>query len=132
MAELLCKFKHLKKLDISIEINIDCLLDMLIFLGNTDDLKISASFEVLSVNDLDEKETKDIFKEAFEIINEKSPHPSSRILDLKITEAYSYRCERRPEFSISYGVSGAKLTLYEDNSESNSMCKVYQDYMYGL
>ena len=131
MAELLCKFKHLKKLDISIEINIDFLLDMLIFLVNTENLKISASFEVLSVNDLGEKETKDIFKEAFEIINETFPHPSSRILDLKITEAYSYRHERRPEFSISYGVSGANLTLYEDNSESNSMCKVYQDYMYG-
>ena len=132
MAELLCKFKHLKKLDISIEINIDFLLDMLIFLVNTENLKISASFEVLSVDDIDEKETKDIFKEAFEIINEKSPHPSSRILDLKITEAYSYRHESRPEFSISYGVNGAKLTLYEDNSESDSMCKVYQDYMYGL
>ena len=105
---------------------------MLCFLGNTENLKISASFEVLSVNDLDEKETKDIFKEAFEIINEKSPYPTSRILDLKITEAYSYRHESRPEFSISYGVSGAKLTLFEDNSDSNSMCKVYQDYMYGL
>ena len=104
---------------------------MLLFLVNTDDLKISASFEVLSVNDLGEKETKDIFKEAFEIIDEKFPHPSSRILDLKITEAYSYRHKNRPEFSIHYGVSGAKLTLYEDNSESNSMCKVYQDYMYG-
>ena len=131
MAELLCKFKHLKMLVISIEINIDFLLDMLLFLVNTEDLKISASFEVLSVNDLGEKETKDIFKEAFEIINETFPHPSSRILDLKITEAYSYRHERRPEFSISYGVSGENLTLYEDNSESNSMCKVYQDYMYG-
>ena len=130
MAELLCKFKHLKKLDISIEINIDFLLDMLLFLVNTENLKISASFEVLSVDDLDEEVTKDIFKEAFEIINEKSPHPSSRILDLKITEAYSYRHENRPEFSISFGVSGAKLTLFEDNSDP--MCKVYQDYMYGL
>ena len=130
MAELLCKFKHLKKLDISIEINIDFLLDMLLFLVNTENLKISASFEVLSVNDLGEKETKDIFKEAFEIMNEKFPHPSSRILDLKITEAYSYRHENRPEFSISFGVSGAKLTLFEDNSDP--MCKVYQDYMYGL
>ena len=130
MAELLCKFKHLKKLDISIEINIDFLLDMLLFLVNTENLKISASFEVLSVNDLGEKETKDIFKEAFEIIDEKFLHPSSRILDLKITEAYSYRHENRPEFSISFGVSGAKLTLFEDNSDP--MCKVYQDYMYGL
>ena len=130
MAELLFKFKHLKKLVISIEINIDFLLDMLLFLVNTENLKISASFEVLSVNDLGEKETKDIFKEAFEIIDEKFPHPSSRILDLKITEAYSYRHENRPEFSISFGVSGAKLTLFEDNSDP--MCKVYQDYMYGL
>ena len=130
MAELLCKFKHLKKLVISIEINIDFLLDMLLFLVNTENLKICASFEVLSVNDLGEKDTKDIFKEAFEIINEKFPHPSSRILDLKITEAYSYRHENRPEFSISFGVSGAKLTLFEDNSDP--MCKVYQDYMYGL
>ena len=132
MSEELSKFKHLKKLIISIEIHIDFLLDMLCFLRNTENLKISASFEVLSVNDLDEKETKDIFKEAFEIIDEKFPHPCSRLLDLKITEAYSYRHENRPEFSISYGVSGAKLTLYEDNSESNSMCKVYQNYMYGL
>ena len=131
MAELLFKFKHLKELVISIEINIDFLVDMLLFLVNTENLKISASFEVLSVNDLDEKETKDIFKEAFEIINEKFPHPCSRILDLKITEAYSYRQENIPEFSISFGVSGAKLTLFEDNSDS-SMCKVYRDYMYGL
>ena len=58
---------------------------MLNCLGNTENLKISASFEVLSVNDLDEKETKDIFKEAFEIIDDKFPHPCSRILDLKIT-----------------------------------------------
>ena len=130
MAELLFKFKHLKELVISIEINIDFLVDMLLFLVNTENLKISASFEVLSVNDLDEKETKDIFKEAFEIINEKFPHPCSRILDLKITEAYPYRHERRPEFSISYGLSGAKLTTIGDNSES--MCKVYQDYIYGL
>ena len=130
MAELLCKFKHLKKLVISIEINIDFLLDMLLFLVNTENLKISARFEVLSVNDLGEKETKDIFKEAFEIIDEKFLHPSSRILDLKITEAYSYRHENRPEFSISFGVSGAKLTLFEDSSDP--MCKVYQDYMYGL
>ena len=130
MAELLFKFKHLKELVISIEINIDFLVDMLCFLGNTENLKISASFEVLSVNGLDEKETKDIFKEAFEIINEKFPHPCSRILDLKITEAYPYRHERRPEFSISYGLSGAKLTTIGDNSES--MCKVYQDYIYGL
>ena len=130
MSEELSKFKHLKKLIISIEIHIDFLLDMLCFLGNTENLKISASFEVLSVNDLDEKETKDIFKEAFEIIDEKFPHPCSRILDLKITEAYSYRHENRPEFSISYGLSGAKLTLFEDNSDS--MCKVYQDYIYGL
>ena len=129
MAKLLCQFKHLKRLVISIEINIDFLLDMLLFLVNTENLKISASFEVLSVNDLGEKETKDIFKEAFEIIDEKFPHPSSRILDLKITEAYSYRHENRPEFSISFGVSGAKLTLFEDNSDP--MCKVYQDYMYG-
>ena len=130
MAKLLCQFKHLKSLVISIEINIDFLLDLLLFLVNTENLKISASFEVLSVNDLGEKETKDIFKEAFEIIDEKFPHPSSRILDLKITEAYSYRHENRPEFSISFGVSGAKLTLFEDNSDP--MCKVYQDYMYGL
>ena len=130
MSEELFKFKHLKKLIISIEIHIDFLLDMLCFLGNTENLKISASFEVLSVNDLDEKETKDIFKEAFEIIDEKFPHPCSRLLDLKITEAYSYRHENRPEFSISYGLSGAKLTLFEDNSDS--MCKIYWDYMYGL
>ena len=130
MSEELFKFKHLKKLIISIEIHIDFLLDMLCFLGNTENLKISASFEVLSVNDLDEKETKDIFKGAFEIIDEKFPHPCSRLLDLKITEAYSYRHENRPEFSISYGLSGAKLTLFEDNSDS--MCKIYWDYMYGL
>ena len=132
VAELLCKFKHLKKLVISIEINIDFLLDMLLFLVNTENLKISASFEVLSVNDLDEKETKDIFKEAFEIVNEKFPHPCSRILDLKISEAYSYRHENRPEFSINYGLSGAQLTMFEVEDNSDSMCKVYQDYMYGL
>ena len=130
MAELLLKFKHLKKLVISIEINIDFLLDMLCFLGSTENLIISASFEVLNVNDLDEKETIDIFKEAFEIIDENFPHPCSRLLDLKITEAYSYRHESRPEFSISYGASGAELTLFEDNSDS--MCNVYQDYLYGL
>ena len=101
---------------------------MLNCLGNTENLKISASFEVWSF--LDEQEDKDIFKEAFETINEKFPYPCSRLLDLKITEAYSYRHESRPEFSISYGVSGAKLTTIGNNSDS--MCKVYQDYIYGL
>ena len=56
---------------------------MLLFLVNTENLKISASFEVWAF--LGEKEAKDIFKEAFEMINKKFPHPCSRILDLKIT-----------------------------------------------
>ena len=49
---------------------------------------ISAIVEVKS--DYDEEDTKEIFTEALEIMNEKFPFPAIRILDLKIFEGEVY------------------------------------------
>ena len=114
--EFLNKFKNLKKLDISLGISINFLQDVLRLLGNTNNLKISASLEVRS--DLDEEATKEIFNSALEIIQEKFPYPCTRILDLNIFENNIYG--RRHEFSISYGKNGAMLTTLVANSDSES------------
>ena len=114
--EFLNKFKNLKKLDISLEISNHFLQDVLRLLGNTNDLKISASLEVRS--DLDEEATKEIFNSALEIVQEKFPFPCTRILDLNIFENNIYG--RRHEFSISYGKNGVMLTTLVANSDSES------------
>ena len=116
MNKLLKKFKDLKKLDISLEIHINFLQDVLRLLGNTKNVNISASLEVRS--DLDEEATKIIFNNALEIVKEKFPFPCSRILDLNIFENNIY--ERRHIFSISYGKIGAILTTFDANSDSES------------
>ena len=108
--ELSFRFKKLKKLEISnVQIGIDELLDILNFLGNTKNVKISASLEVKS--DLNEEETKDIFNQALEIVKEQFPFPDVRILDLKIFESMN---------TINYGESGATLTTTDPDSEMES------------
>ena len=116
MNKLLKKIKDLKKLDISLEIHINFLQDVLRLLGNTKNVNISASLEVRS--ELDEEATKNIFNNALEIVKEKFPFPCSRILDLNIFENNIY--ERRHIFSISYGKIGAILTTFDANSDSES------------
>ena len=115
---LLIKFKNLKKLDVSLGIKIDFLPDILRFLGNTKDLKISASLEVS--RDLNEEETKEMFYLALEIVKEKFPFPCKRILDLSIFEANISPDDRRHEFFISYAKNGAILTTFDVNSDSES------------
>ena len=99
--KLTFKFKNLKRLELShVRIPINELLDILHFLGNTKNVKISASLEVKS-NWRKREETKDIFNQAFEIVKEKFPFPDVRILDLNI---YGSRN------SINYGEKGATFT----------------------
>ena len=89
--ELLSKFNNLKWLTIEIEIHIDFLLDIVRFLASTKTVKISAIVEVKNDYDVyDEEDTKEIFTEALEIMNEKFPFPAIRILDLKIFEGEVY------------------------------------------
>ena len=108
--ELRCRFKNLKRLEISlVRIAINELLDILNFLGNTKNVKISASLEVGSV--LDEEETKGIFNQALEIVKEKFPFPDVRIIDLNIYESMN---------SINYGEKGATLTTTDPDSEMES------------
>ena len=117
-TEFLLRFKNLKNLEIFYdEMDINYLLDILHFLGNTKTLNISASLEVRS--DLDDGETKDIFNKALELVNEKFPLPDVRIRELHIYEDPFYMMWR-PRFSISYGENGATLTTIEDNSDSES------------
>ena len=117
-TEFLLRFKNLKNLEIFYdEMDINYLLDILHFLGNTKTLNISASLEVRS--DLVDGETKDIFNKALELVNEKFPLPDVRIRELHIYEDPFYMM-RRPRFSISYGENGATLTTIEDNSDSES------------
>ena len=108
--ELSFRFKNLKKLEISnVRIGINELLDILNFLGNTKNVKISASLEVLS--DLSEEETKDIFNQALQMVKEQFPFPNVRILDLEIFESMN---------TINYGESGATLTTTDPDSEMES------------
>ena len=101
-------FVNLKKLEIShVQIEINELLDVLHFLGNTKNVKISASLEVMS--DLDEEETEDIFNQALDIMRENFPFPD-RILDLNIYESMnSINILHNVRFSICYGENGATL-----------------------
>ena len=108
--ELHCRFKNLKRLVISlVRMAINELLDILNFLGNTKNVKISASLEVLS--DLSEEETKDIFNQALQMVKEQFPFPNVRILDLEIFESMN---------TINYGESGATLTTTDPDSEMES------------
>ena len=82
---MLSRFKELKNLETGHSvIYIDYLLDILRFLGDMKNLKISVCFYVKS--DLDEEATKDIFRKALEIAREKFPFPDARILMLEIHE----------------------------------------------
>ena len=109
--ELLLRFKNLKTLQIgNVEIRINYLLDILRFLGNTINVEVSASVEVTS--HLDAEATKDIFKKAFEIVNEKFPYPDFP-MDLHIFEM-------EPRFSIRLSGSGAMLTTIDSDSEAET------------
>ena len=104
-------FMNLKKLEIShVGMEINELLDILHFLGNTKNVKISASLEVLSY--LDEEETEDIFNQALEIVRENFSFPDVRIQDLKIYESInSINFLHNVRFSICYGENGAMLKI---------------------
>ena len=104
-------FMNLKKLEIShLGMEINELLDILHFLGNTKNVKISASLEVLSY--LDEEETEDIFNQALEIVRENFSFPDVRIQDLKIYESInSINFLHNVRFSICYGENGAMLKI---------------------
>ena len=116
-TELLLRFKNLKKLDIiSLEIDTNYLLDILYFLGNTKNVKISV--DLLVRTGYDEEEAKEIFQQALDIVNEKFPFPDVRILDLKISESELWEFERPHKFSIHYGESGPILTDLNDSSDS--------------
>jgi hypothetical protein len=87
---MLSRFKELKNLETGhffLGIYIDCLLDILRFLGDMKNLKISVCFEVLNgFHSVGEEATKEIFIKALEIVREKFPFPDSRILKLEIRE----------------------------------------------
>ena len=126
-AELLLKFKNLKELVICLEIHVDSLLDIVRFLGNTTNLKISAELKMsrdYAVTN-EEDPTKEIFDEALEILIEKFPFPDKRILKLKIYETKVYNWswwefESPLRFSINYGESGATLTTFNTNTDTKS------------
>ena len=110
------RFKNLKKLEINyVGIRINELLDILRFLGNTKNVKISANLKVISGTD--KEENKKIFNQALEVVKEKFPFPDVRILDLNIYEG-SWRN------SIHYGKSGATLTTTDSDSENDTYFSV--------
>ena len=120
---MLFRFQQLKKLEIHhLEIHIHYLLDILRYLGNMKTQSISVSLGV--INELDEAATKNIFKEALEIVNEKFPFPDVRILELKILEKFEN--PGQPRHSIIYGESGPFLdpeyetSDFSDTSDSES------------
>ena len=120
---MLFRFQQLKKLEIHhLEIHIHYLLDILRYLGNMKTQSISVSLGV--INELDEAATKNIFKEALEIVNEKFPFPDVRILELKILEKFEN--PGQPRHSIIYGESGPFLdpeyetSDFSDTSDSDS------------
>ena len=131
-TKLLSKFKNLKELVICLEIDIDFLLHIVRFLGNTNNLNISANVEVRS--NYDEEDTKEIFNEALKILREKFPFPARRILDLKFFEDEDYYYGNEMEwrfetskYSITYNESGATLTTSGDNSDSMDESVEYYD-----
>ena len=117
--ELLSEFENLKELVMSLEMDIDFLLHILWFLGNTNNLNISGTVEVWS-NYILEEETKEIFDEGLKILREMFPFPDRRILDLKIFENVEYYDRIKPTFSITFGESGATLITSENNSDSEN------------
>ena len=130
--KLLSKFKYLKELVICLEIDIDFLLLIVRFLGDTNNLNISANVEVRS--DYDVEDTKGIFDEALEILREKFPSPDRRILDLKFFEDEDYYFGNEIEwrfktskYSIIYDESGATLTTFGEDSDSMDESVEYYD-----
>ena len=130
--KLLSKFKYLKELVICLEIDIDFLLHIVRFLGDTNNLNISANVEVRS--DYDVEDTKGIFDEALEILREKFPFPARRILDLKFFEDEDYYFGNEIEwrfktskYSIIYNESGATLTTFGEDSDSMDESVEYYD-----
>ena len=115
-TELLFRFKNLKNLNICLEIDMNYLLDILHFLGNTKNVKLSVDLEVRT--GYDEEEVEEIFQQALDIVNEKFPFPDVRILDLKTSESELWIFERQHKFSIHYGESGAILTKIDNSSDS--------------
>ena len=130
--KLLSKFKYLKELVIRFEIDIEFLLHIVRFLGDTNNLNISANVEVRS--DYDVNDTKGIFDEALEILREKFPFPARRILDLKFFENEDYYFGNEIEwrfktskYSIVYNESGATLTTFGEDSDSMDESVEYYD-----
>ena len=98
-TELIFRFKNLKKLIFCVEFNVNYLLHVLRFLGNTKDVKLFVNLEVMSGYDKDE--AKAIFDEAVRIIDEKFPFPNARILDLKMSVGNSNSMDETVENSDS-------------------------------
>jgi hypothetical protein len=130
-TKLLSKFKNLKELVICLEIDIDFLLHIVRFLGNTNNFNISANVEVRS--NYDKEDTKEIFNQALNILREKFPFPARRILDLKFFEDEDYYYGNEIEwrfgtkYSITYNESGATLTTSGDSSDSMDESVEYYD-----
>ena len=104
---MLSRFKELKNLETGhLVIYFDYLLDILRFLGDMKNLKISVCLFVM--NGLGEEATKEIFIKALEIVRKKFPFPDSRILKLEILEA---RCSKTKIGWKIYGESGAIARL---------------------
>ena len=117
VVAFLLKFKELKKLVIQhVEIQINYLLDIVRYLGNMKTQRISVDLWVIN-DELDEEETKDIFNEVLEIVNEKFPFPDRRILYLDFFENNG---NRQPSHRINYGERGAMLTIRDVMSESDT------------
>ena len=110
----------------------DSLLDIVNFLGNTTNLKISAELKMDRDHPVSNEEdyTKEIFDEVLEILIEKFPFPDKRILKLKIFETKVYNWslyeptdeyhESPLRFSINYGECGATLTTFNSHTDTNS------------
>ena len=107
---MLSRFKELKNLETGhffLGIYIDCLLDILHFLGDMKNLKISVCIDT-NGRGLGEEATKEIFIKALKIVREKFPFPDSRILKLEILDYF-------PDFNgwKIYGESGAIARLIQ-------------------
>ena len=102
-----------------LEMNIDFLLQIVWFLGSTNNLNISGTVEVWSEY-IEEEETEEIFDEGLKILREKFPFPDRRILDLKIFENVEYYDRIKTTYSITYGENGATLIISENNSDSEN------------
>ena len=78
---MILSFKNLKSLYVNTDIALSGLLDMLNTLENMKNLKISISISTdeRDIEDFDEKQAKDIFQEAFEIVDKKFPRKTTSI-----------------------------------------------------